>query len=271
LVSEGSTAVAITVAGTTPTEITVPGTTADGTTAAGTTAVSTKAAPLPSSSDKPLLSGGAIAGIAVEVIFLIILGFGSWLLYRRNYRCNPYLSPAVPPDASSGRQHAGYELTSAIMANLPTRSRQDYKVRWICVLSTELTTAMVMLDEEYPPLSQHAQDDNLYTLGRIGEHNVVIACLSAGQMGNNSAATVTAKMRYSFGSIRFGLMVGIGEGVPSEEYDIRLGDVVVSKPGKQDGGVIQYDFGRTIAEGRFVRNGSLNAPPAVLLNAVNAL
>jgi hypothetical protein len=46
---------------------------------------------------------------------------------------------------------------------------------------------------------------------------------------------------------------------------------VVSKPGKQDGGVIQYDFGRTIAEGRFVRNGSLNAPPAVLLNAVNAL
>jgi hypothetical protein len=49
------------------------------------------------------------------------------------------------------------------------------------------------------------------------------------------------------------------------------GDVVVSKPGKQDGGVIQYDFGRTTAESRFVRNGSFNAPPAVLLSAVNAL
>jgi nucleoside phosphorylase len=157
------------------------------------------------------------------------------------------------------------------MANLPTRSHQDYKVGWICALSTELTAAMAMLDEEHPQLSQHAQDDNLYTLGRIGEHNVVIACLPTGQMGNNSAATVAAQMRYSFGSIRFGLMVGIGGGVPSEEHDIRLGDVVVSKPGKQDGGVIQYDFGRTIAEGRFVRNGSLNAPPAVLLNAVNAL
>jgi nucleoside phosphorylase len=66
-------------------------------------------------------------------------------------------------------------------------------------------------------------------------------------------------------------MVGIGGGVPSEEHDIRLGDVVVSKPGKQDGGLIQYDFGRTVAEGRFVCNGSLNAPPPLLLNAVNAL
>jgi nucleoside phosphorylase len=130
---------------------------------------------------------------------------------------------------------------------------------------------MAMLDEEHLPLSQHPEDDNAYTLGRIGEHNVVIACLPAGQMGTNSAATVAAQMKYSFGGIRFRLMVGIGAGVPSEDHDIRLGDVVVSKPGKQNGGVIQYDFGRTIEEGRFVPTGSLNAPPPVLLTAVNTL
>jgi nucleoside phosphorylase len=155
----------------------------------------------------------------------------------------------------------------------PTRrlTHQDYTVGWICALSSELTASMAMLDEEHLPLSQHTEDDNAYTLGRIGEHNVVIACLPAGQMGTNSAATVAAQMKYSFGGIRFGLMVGIGAGVPSEDYDIRLGDVVVSKPGKQNGGVVQYDFGRTIEEGRFVHTGSLNAPPSVLMTAVNTL
>jgi nucleoside phosphorylase len=155
----------------------------------------------------------------------------------------------------------------------PTRrlTHKDYTVGWICALSSELTAAMAMLDEEHLPLSQHAEDDNAYTLGRIGEHNVVIACLPAGQMGTNSAATVAAQMKYSFGGIRFRLMVGIGAGVPSEDHDIRLGDVVVSKPGKQNGGVVQYDFGRTIEEGRFVPTGSLNAPPSVLLTAVNTL
>jgi len=157
------------------------------------------------------------------------------------------------------------------MARLSALSHQDYTVGWICALPTELTAAMAMLDEEHPPLPQHSQDNNTYTLGRIVEHNVVIACLAAGQTGNNSAAMVASHMRYSFGAIRFGLMVGIGGGVPSEEHDIRLGDVVVSNPGKHDGGVIQYDFGRTVAEGRFVHSGSLNAPPTVLLTAVSTL
>jgi nucleoside phosphorylase len=157
------------------------------------------------------------------------------------------------------------------MATIPALSHQDYTVGWICALSTELIAAMAMLDEEHLPLEQHAQDNNIYTLGRIGEHNVVIACLPAGQMGNNSAAMVATQMQYSFRAIRFGLMVGIGGGVPSEEHDIRLGDVVASNPGKHDGGVIQYDFGRTVAEGRFVRTGTLNAPPTILLTAVNTI
>ena len=78
-------------------------------------------------------------------------------------------------------------------------------------------------------------------------------------------------MQYSFRAIRFGLMVGIGGGVPSEEHDIRLGDIVVGVAGKNSSGVIQYDFGRTIAEGRFVCNSILNASPIILLTAVNTI
>jgi nucleoside phosphorylase len=144
-------------------------------------------------------------------------------------------------------------------------------VGWICALPNEFTAAMAMLDKFHPPLKQDASDYNAYTLGSIGEHNVAIACLPAGQMGNNSAAVVASQMKYSFASIRFGLMVGIGGGVPSPRNDIRLGDIVVSEPTAQNGGVVQYDFGQTLAQGRFIHTGSLNAPPTVLLAALNKL
>jgi nucleoside phosphorylase len=148
---------------------------------------------------------------------------------------------------------------------------EDYKVGWICALPTEMAAAVCMLDERHETLPQQATDENIYTLGRIGPHNVVIACLPAGVTGVTSAARVADQMRMTFTSLRFGLMVGVGGGVPSERHDIRLGDVVVSKPGDTLGGVIQYDFGKTVQEGRFVRTGSLNRPPDVLLNAVSSL
>jgi nucleoside phosphorylase len=66
-------------------------------------------------------------------------------------------------------------------------------------------------------------------------------------------------------------MVGIGGGVPSAEHDIRLGDVVVSKPTGSTGGVIQYDYGKTVETGRFERMGLLNRPPDELLQAVSSL
>jgi nucleoside phosphorylase len=148
---------------------------------------------------------------------------------------------------------------------------EDYTVGWISALPIELAAAAELLDEEHGDLPQDPTDSNIYTFGRIGEHNVVIACLPAGQMGTNSAATVASQMTSRFPSIRFGLMVGIGGGVPSAESDIRLGDIVISQPHMQHAGVVQYDFGKTGAEGRLTKTGSLNSPPAVLLNAVAKL
>src|SRR5437868_3275711 len=107
---------------------------------------------------------------------------------------------------------------------------EDYTVGWVCALPIELAAAQEMLDEEDEKLHHDANDTNIYTLGRIGEHNVAIACLPEGQTGTNSAAAVAVQMKSAFTSIRFGLMVGVGGGVPSEDVDIRLGDVVVSRP-----------------------------------------
>ena len=154
------------------------------------------------------------------------------------------------------------------MTSLPTLLHGDYTVGWICALPSEMAAARAMLDEHHNPLQQNSRDHNTYTLGRIGRHNVVLACLPTGVIGTLSAARVANQMLQTFEGIRFGLMVGIGGGVPSEENDIRLGDVVVSKPTGQSGGVIQYDFGKTVQEGRFEWTGSLNRPPDVLLTAL---
>ncbi|KAL0933554.1 uncharacterized protein CTRU02_212517 [Colletotrichum truncatum] len=150
---------------------------------------------------------------------------------------------------------------------------RDFTVGWVCALPIELAAAAEMMDEEYADLPSQPSDSNIYSFGRIGVHNVVAAHLPAGQMGANQAAIVASQMKASFPSLRFSLLVGIGGGVPNLEndVDIRLGDVAISQPTGQHGGVIQYDFGKTGAGGRIVRTGSLNTPPTILLNGLAKL
>ena len=150
--------------------------------------------------------------------------------------------------------------------------RQDYTVGWICAVQTEYVAACELLDEEHPSLpTDSPHDDNAYTLGRICDHHIVIACLPKGRYGIASAASVAKDMLRSFESIRIGLMVGIAGGAPSDKHDIRLGDVVVGCPVKKEGGVVPYNFGKAIQDQEFERTGSLNSPPTVLLTALNKL
>jgi nucleoside phosphorylase len=152
----------------------------------------------------------------------------------------------------------------------PRRKHEDYQIGIICALAAEKAPMVAMLDETHQKLEKENGDDNDYTLGRIGVHNVVIACLPAGLVGNGPAAIVANNMRRSF-PIKFGLMVGIGGGVWSKKDDLRLGDVVVSSPTGTHGGVVQWDFGKTGKGGQFHRTGYLDKPPAVLLHALQAL
>ncbi|KAH7122203.1 hypothetical protein B0J13DRAFT_512355, partial [Dactylonectria estremocensis] len=148
----------------------------------------------------------------------------------------------------------------------------DYTIGWICAIRTEYVAARAFLDEEHKgPGAVSPNDNNAYTLGKIGEHNVVIAVLPDGQYGISSAASVARDMMHSFPNIRVGLMVGIGGGAPSKKHDIRLGDIVVSAPREGKGGVFQYDFGKTIQDQSFRPTGFLNQPPAVLLTAVTVI
>lgn len=151
-------------------------------------------------------------------------------------------------------------------------SNEDYTVGWICAVATEYVAAKVFLDQEHaPPAYTATHDNNDYTLGRIGQHNVAIAVLPGGEYGTASAAGVARDMLHSFPNIRIGLMVGIGGGVPSSKHDIRLGDVVISEPQNGLGGVFQYDFGKNIQDQPFQSTRFLAPPPPVLLTALNGL
>jgi nucleoside phosphorylase len=145
-------------------------------------------------------------------------------------------------------------------------------------------------DEHGVPESCNSDDRNVYALGRMGPHNVVIACLPAGVPGATPAATVAADMQRTFKGLRFGLLVGVCSGAPSVADDVRLGDVVVSCPSHDTGGVIQFEravspnindknnnnddddsSGSSGRQGQFMRSRSLNAPLKVLLTALTRL
>jgi nucleoside phosphorylase len=120
---------------------------------------------------------------------------------------------------------------------LDSRTHEDYQIGIIYALATKKAAIVVMLDETHPKLKKQHGDKNEYTLGRIGVHNVVIACLPAGLMGNGPAAIVANNMQRSF-LIKLGLIVGVGGGVWSKKDDIRLSDIVVSQPTGAYGGVV---------------------------------
>lgn len=146
---------------------------------------------------------------------------------------------------------------------------EDYGIGWICALQEEYEAACRMLDDEFEcPDMDEVNDNNTYVFGRINGHNVVIGCLPYGRYGTTSAACIARDMVRSFPNLKFALMVGIGGGAPTRERDIRLGDVVVSVPKGVLGGVVQYDFGKRLSNGRFQRTGQLNAPPEALLGAL---
>jgi hypothetical protein len=156
--------------------------------------------------------------------------------------------------------------------SFPVKKSTDYTVGWICAIVTEYAAAQEFLDEEHEaPDFVSPGDTNHYTLGRIGEHNVVIAVLPDGEYGTAAAAMVATNMQNSFPNVRIGLLVGIGGGVPSERHDIRLGDVVVSAPRDGKGGVFQYAFGKTMQGRSFQHTRFLNQPPIALRTALVGL
>lgn len=124
----------------------------------------------------------------------------------------------------------------------------DYIVGWIYALYIKYVAAKTFLNEKHePPEFMSINDNNLYSLGKIGKYNTVIAILPHREYGIAPAASVVRDMLYSFPNIRIGLIVGISGGAPSPKHDIRLGDIIVSaSDNRKHGGVFNFDHRKVI-------------------------
>jgi nucleoside phosphorylase len=145
-----------------------------------------------------------------------------------------------------------------------------YTIFWVCALPIEMGAALHMLDELHSRNKAFSGDSNIYTLGKIGPHYVVIVCLPKGTTGNDNAAVVVKDMQRSFTRLKYGFMVGIAGACPTLKYDIRLGDIIVSTPSGETGGIVQYDFGKAEKEG-FKHSGSIPPPPPFLRSIVASI
>ncbi|OQV03982.1 hypothetical protein CLAIMM_08939 [Cladophialophora immunda] len=179
-------------------------------------------------------------------------------------------SSSAESDSQFHDSGVGQSLASSA-PELESLALQHYTVGIVCALHKELLAVRELFDSRHIEPILPREDSNHYVLGRIGQHNVVTACLPSGEYGTNSAADIVTHMKRSFPNVKFYLLVGIGGGVPSIQNDIRLGDIVVSHPAKACPGVIQYDLVADLEQGRFERTGSLQRPSRFLMTALGIL
>ncbi|KAH8129832.1 hypothetical protein LI328DRAFT_153386 [Trichoderma asperelloides] len=150
--------------------------------------------------------------------------------------------------------------------NIHSLGHEHYKIAIICALPKELMAIRALFDETHQDLPQHESDTNTYALGRLGIYNVVAACLPCGDYGTNAASKVASDIEKSFRAVKWYFVVGIGGGIPSDEHDIRLGDVVVST------GVIQHDMGKVMQKDSKIRStGFPQRPARSLLTALSSV
>ncbi|KAK6500073.1 hypothetical protein TWF481_010431 [Arthrobotrys musiformis] len=143
------------------------------------------------------------------------------------------------------------------------KPREAYTIGWICALPKEQIAAIPMLDERHPDIpSKSPNDENVYTLGSIGPHNVAITCLPLKCYGTCQTARAVSQMLSSFPSIKITFVVGIGAGIPSK---VKLGDVVVSTEWAK------WDFGKTNGNGVFEGTDRKCRPPDGLLSIMSKI
>ncbi|OAA34908.1 Nucleoside phosphorylase domain protein [Beauveria brongniartii RCEF 3172] len=129
--------------------------------------------------------------------------------------------------------------------NLPRpTSRRSYEIALICALPFEAAACDALFDCRWPTFDRAKGDSNAYSIGSIGQHNVVLAYMPS--MGKASAAGVARGCRSTFPNIKLAVVVGVCGVSPftpeldSQREEILLGDVIISE------GIVQHDLGQQL-------------------------
>ncbi|PKK44838.1 hypothetical protein CI102_13255, partial [Trichoderma harzianum] len=114
------------------------------------------------------------------------------------------------------------------------------EVAIICTLLTEYDAVCLILDEVWDKnYKRNERDKSIYTTGRVGRHNVVVALLP--HTTRLTAISTIEQLDFLDSQLGLFLLVGICGGIPNiDDSELMLGDVVISSR------VDEYDFGRNL-------------------------
>ncbi|KAJ6256672.1 hypothetical protein Dda_8537 [Drechslerella dactyloides] len=129
-----------------------------------------------------------------------------------------------------------------------------YNIGWVCTLPEEHHAGVAVLDRINT--DEFVLNHNVYRLGAIGGHNVVMACFNATITGDIKRPSPLGSMLIEFPSIKIIFFVGVAGGIPpvskvgatytlqptAQHPDIRLGDVVVGAPTEGHPPVAEINF-----------------------------
>jgi nucleoside phosphorylase len=158
---------------------------------------------------------------------------------------------------------SNYKAVLSMAAANPPVNRTDFKIAILCALPLEAEAVLPLFEvvysgDQYRNLTKASEDANAYTLGRIGEYNIILVHMP--NAGKQAAASVAVHLKRSYPGIELSFLLGVCGGVPFAQdmdrpgarKDIFLGDIVVSH------GVVQYDLGARLPKG-FVRKDTLTS------------
>lgn len=155
------------------------------------------------------------------------------------------------------------------MLTSPPIDSGAFRTAILCALPLEADAVLSVLDHVYPDSHAAPGDDNSYTCGVVGAQPVVLVHMP--NIGTVTAASVTAKLNFSYPNIDLIIVAGVCGGIPgrtAEGREVFFGDLVVSTS------VIQYDYGRRYPAGferRTAVEDTLGRPNTRLRGLLNKL
>ncbi len=125
------------------------------------------------------------------------------------------------------------------MSRRPT-DRNGFHFAIICALPLEYDAVYDSFDETWVDgdYGKALGDPNRYTIGCMGDLPVVLLLLPG--MGKSDASSAAASLRSSYRNLSLAFVVGVCGAIPylSDDTEVILGDVIISKY------IVRYDFGR---------------------------
>jgi nucleoside phosphorylase len=110
----------------------------------------------------------------------------------------------------------------------------------------------------------------MYTVGEIGNHRVAVVGYYQEQ-GLAASGSMAAEVIRDLPNLQFGLLVGISGGIPSSTNDMQLGDVAVATPEDNRPGIVGYDLGKEVEDGRYELKHWQNSTHPLLRSVINLI